>query len=53
MRFIPEFMKPKALRGTQLGHPWEWRVPCTPPRVGMSTGALNALKAAPAPAASE
>lgn len=26
MRFIPEFMKPKALRGSQLGLPWEWRV---------------------------
>lgn len=24
-RFMPEFMKPKSLRGSQLGHPWEWR----------------------------
>ncbi len=26
VRFIPEFMKPKTQRGSQLGLPWEWRV---------------------------
>ncbi|GMH39238.1 hypothetical protein BSKO_07136 [Bryopsis sp. KO-2023] len=25
-RFIPEFLKPKSMRCSQNGHPWEWRV---------------------------
>jgi hypothetical protein len=29
-KYMPEFMKPKALRCSMKGHPWAWRLPGRP-----------------------
>ncbi|KAK9823674.1 hypothetical protein WJX72_004576 [[Myrmecia] bisecta] len=46
-RFIPEFLKPKSLRCSQMGKPWTWETPDDKVPVGVSKHA--AARASPVP----